>query len=47
MNGKHELMKRKLIYKNEIPFEWFNIEWICIMQLNWTEWINGNEMNWI
>jgi hypothetical protein len=19
--------------KNEVPFEWFNIEWICIMQL--------------
>ncbi len=33
--------KMSWFYKNKVSFEWFNIEWICIMQfeLN-TNWLN-------
>jgi hypothetical protein len=37
--------------ENEVPFEWFNIEWICIMQLelnsNIFNSIQISKLNWI
>jgi hypothetical protein len=46
----NELMKKiSLFCSNYIPFEEFNIEWICIMQFKWIcfefKFLNSNELN--